>query len=105
MNMSHCLLVHLTVYLQLAAQRFVEYWECRRQIFGDKFVLPMTLSGALRDDLAAIEAGVFYLLPRLDPSGRPLILFEPSRNTRDGYTSESLVRATSVLAGAVLIVQ
>jgi len=90
--------------LQLAAQRFVNYWESRREVFGeDKYLLPMTLSEALHDDLAAIEAGMFYLLPHLDLSGRALILFEPSRNTRNGYTLDSLV---SILRrGTYLVVE
>jgi hypothetical protein len=63
-------------------------------VFGpDKFVLRMTLSEALRDDLAAVEACFFHPLPRLDESGRQLLLVEPSCHTREGYTSESMVRS------------
>lgn len=61
-------------------------------MFGsDKFHLPMTLTGALRDDLAALGAGVYRLLPIRDSSGRQLILVEPCRNTGEGYSDESLV--------------
>jgi hypothetical protein len=77
---------------QQGARRFVNYWESRREVFGDdKFVLPMTLGEALCDDLAAVEACVLSLLPHLDASGRQLLLSEPCRHTRDGYTSESMV--------------
>jgi len=51
----------------------------------------MALSEALRDDLVALEAGVFCMLPRLDASGRQVLYLDPSRHTREGYTSDSLV--------------
>jgi hypothetical protein len=71
----------------------VNYWESRREVFGpDKFVLRMTLNEALRDDLAAVKACFFRPLPHLDASGRQLIFLEPSRHTREGYTSKSMVR-------------
>lgn len=76
---------------KLAAERFLAYWHGRREIFGDKFTLPMTLSEAMRDDLAALKAGVYRILPNRDSSGRQLIILEPRRNTGDGYTPESLV--------------
>jgi len=78
--------------VKMAAQRFVNYWECRREVFGpEKYLLPMTLGGALRDDLVAIEAGVFCLLPRTDVSGRQILYIDPSLHTREGYSSDSLV--------------
>jgi hypothetical protein len=78
---------------KLAAQRFVNYWESRRKVFGsEKYLLRMTLSEALRDDLDAIEDGVFCLLPRLDLSGRPLLFLDPKRRSDGRYSSESLVR-------------
>ena len=77
---------------QLAAQRFVRYWQSRRDVFGDeKYVLPMTLSGAVRDDMAALLSGVYSLLPHLDSSGRQITYLETRRNTLDGYDSRSLV--------------
>jgi len=51
----------------------------------------MTLSEALCDDLTALETGTCFLLPRLDVSGRQVLYLDPSRNTREGYTSDSLV--------------
>jgi hypothetical protein len=75
-----------------ATQRFVKYWKMRREVFGpDKFVMPMTLSGALRDDLVALETGWMTLLPKCDLSGRGLLYMVPSRHKGEGYTSESLV--------------
>ena len=78
---------------QLAAQRFVKYWEGRREVFGpEKFVMRMTLAEALRDDVVAIEAGMCCLLPQPDLHGRQVFYLEPRRHTREGYTSESMVR-------------
>lgn len=78
---------------QLAAQRFVRYWESRLQLFGpDKFHLRMTLSEAARDHVVAIKAGMVSILPHPDLSGRPLCVIEPPRNTGKGYTAESMVR-------------
>jgi len=94
----------LSVYLgsQLAAQRFVNYWESRLQVFGPKkYVMKMTLSGALRDDLVALMAGVYSLLPKPDASGRPITYLETRRHTMDGYDSDSLVRAVCTFARAV----
>jgi hypothetical protein len=83
---------------QLGAHRFVNYWESRRDVFGpEKYLLRMSLSQALRDDLVALETGVQQILPHLDSSGRQLIFWDIRRHTREGYTSESLVGADSTL--------
>lgn len=78
--------------MQMAAQRFVNYWNSRLDVFGDeKFLLPMKLSGALREDLVAIQTGLYTLLPHPDVSGRPILFMEPRCHTRERYTSESMV--------------
>jgi len=70
----------------------VNYWESRREVFGDeKYTMRMTLSGALRDDMVAVGVGMHRLLPKLDSFGRKIMFIEPHRHTRQGYTSESLV--------------
>lgn len=77
-----------------AANRFVRYWQKRHQLFGtDKFCLPMTLEGALRDDTVALECGGFKVLPKPDASGRPILLGAPHCHTRVGYDTESMLRA------------
>lgn len=82
--------------MQLAAQRFINYWESRRELFGpEKFHLRMTLSEAVRDDIVALEAGVSFTLPHPDLSGRLLFLYEPTRNAGNGYTAENLVSEDS----------
>jgi len=53
----------------------------------------MTLTEALRDDLVALKAGVFRLLPYKDLNGRRLLFLDRSRHTKEGYTTESLLRA------------
>jgi hypothetical protein len=95
LKLGGSLILDLSLWIeQLGAQRFVNYWESRREVFGaDKFGLRMTLSKALCDDLAAVEDCVYRLLPRFDAAGRQLLLFHPGRQTREGYTSESMVSA------------
>jgi hypothetical protein len=79
---------------KLAALRFVNYWTARREVFGPiKFTMRMTLGEALKDDLDAIEDGVFTILPHLDASGRQMLYMEPHRRSRGQYSSESLVRS------------
>lgn len=56
----------------------------------------MTLTGALRDDLVALQAGVYRLLPNRDISGRQLMLVQPGRHTGEGYTDESLVSSVCI---------
>jgi hypothetical protein len=48
---------------KLAADRFVNYWNARRDAFGPKFIERMPLAEALNDDILALEAGLFCLLP------------------------------------------
>lgn len=52
----------------------------------------MTLSGALRDDITALEAAVICPLPHGDASGRQLLWYQLARNTFEGYTPDSLLR-------------
>lgn len=68
-------------------------------MFGkDKYLLPMMLAGALRDNLAAIEAGVQCVLNSVDANGRPIIYWNPSCHSKEGYTSESMVHVHSVVS-------
>ena len=100
-NMDHShigMFLFLVSRVQLGARRFVNYWKCRREVFGaDKYVMKMTLSEALRDDLTALETCMFCLLPRLDLSGRQILYLDPSRHSREGYTSDSMVSAKSAM--------
>lgn len=91
MHFIHSFYVILVRIMQLAAQRFVNYWNSRKEAFGERFTEKMTLSGAMRDDLVALEAGVYHLLPKPDASGRLITYLETRRNTGRGYSSDSLV--------------
>ena len=59
----------------LAAQRLALYWECRLDGFGkDKCFDPMTLMGAMRDEITNMAmSGLYQLMPNTDASGRAII--------------------------------
>ena len=59
----------------LAAERITRYWDFRLELFGeDRCYLPMTLTGAMHDEMLAIAGGIGYqLLPTTDASGRGII--------------------------------
>ena len=59
-----------------AAARFVRYWRRRRELFGpEKYALPLTIDGALRDDRVALEVGHWIILPEPDNFGRTMMLW------------------------------
>jgi hypothetical protein len=77
----------------LAAQRYAYYWEKRVEIFGHKRAFqPFTLGGALKDDTAALELGVFQPTGQRDPTGRSILFIDPSRLDHKKYTRESMCR-------------
>lgn len=51
----------------------------------------MTLSEAFCDDIAALQAGVFTLLPARDLSGRHLVYIEGTRLSDVEYDPDSMV--------------
>ena len=59
----------------LAAQRITKYWRFRLDTFGsDKSFLPMTLTGAMADELMPMaDRRVVQLLPCTDGAGRAII--------------------------------
>lgn len=64
------------------------YWEERRNWFGeDKFCLPMTLDGAMRDDAAVLNSAWAQLLPGLDASGRQILYNVVRFCKKQGYSS------------------
>mmetsp|Transcript_15784 Transcript_15784/g.28451 ORF Transcript_15784/g.28451 Transcript_15784/m.28451 type:complete len:544 (+) Transcript_15784:195-1826(+) len=76
-----------------AAERFAKYWKSRRRIFGpEKFYLPLTLDGALRDDMTALQTGLCVPLPERDASGRQVLWFTLCKITFQGFTLQSTLR-------------
>ena len=57
----------------------------------------MTITGALCDDLVALQTGFVLPLPKVDASGRQLLFYVPARHNREGYTSESMVRILTAM--------
>lgn len=49
------------------------------------------------DDLVALNSCVYILLPN-DASGRTVLYMEPHRHSRQGYSSESMLRAVWYVA-------
>eukprot|EP00804_Cyclotella_cryptica_P010922 CCRYP_018969-RB/>CCRYP_018969-RB protein AED:0.18 eAED:0.18 QI:628/1/1/1/1/1/5/1207/438 len=72
--------------LQLASQRLARYWEARLKLFGpDNCFLPMTLTGAMRDSIEAVNLGYLTLLPCTDKAGRPIMYCVTRKLTREYY--------------------
>jgi hypothetical protein len=64
-----------------AAKRLVFYWNVRVQFFGpDRAFLPMTLAGAMKEDVRFLEQGITMPLPS-DTTGRPVFFFDRERVT------------------------
>jgi hypothetical protein len=64
-----------------AARRLVSYWECRKELFGERAFLPMTQleNGALsEDDIAVLQTGYLALLPD-DTDGCAVVCYDGSR--------------------------
>jgi hypothetical protein len=68
-----------------AAQRLVLYWKRRREVFGDRAFLPLTLTGdgALSDsDIDLIKSGTGVFLPN-DADGCTVVCFDLSKRSDD----------------------
>lgn len=62
---------------QLAARRLVTYWEHRKKVFGEDYLLPLTLSGAMKNHVQTLYDGYLNLLPQKDNFGRAIIFCNP----------------------------
>jgi hypothetical protein len=73
-------------------------------LFGDsKAFLPLTQTGANQDDAAALGRGFIRVVPGArDPTGRPILFVDPSRQDRTQYTRESMTRALWYVMHAAL---
>ena len=75
-----------------AAERVARYWQVRTELFGPiKALLPMTLSGAMADDIALMELGLTFLLPA-DKHGRTVFYIDRTRYTLRVAPRESFLR-------------
>mmetsp|Transcript_34364 Transcript_34364/g.58306 ORF Transcript_34364/g.58306 Transcript_34364/m.58306 type:complete len:483 (+) Transcript_34364:94-1542(+) len=77
-----------------AARRLARYWNDRYKLFGpDKFCVPMTLKGALKEDSLALSRGYVQLLPETDTAGRAVVYIDwSSHEPSVGYSEESMHR-------------
>ncbi|EEC50197.1 predicted protein [Phaeodactylum tricornutum CCAP 1055/1] len=74
--------------VELAARRYATYWEHRVELFGpEKAFLPLTLSGAMKDDLKSLSHGYTRTV---SGHGR-VLLMDPSRIGSD-YDIDSIAR-------------
>lgn len=75
-----------------AARRLVEYWSTRKQVFGpDRSLTPMTLEGAMAEDVKYLEKAVLYVLED-DQHERPVVFYDRMRCTKDVIPRDSAVR-------------
>jgi len=78
-----------------AARLLVSYWDVRRQLFGERTFLPLTLSGKnalTHEDLSALNQGYTTILPS-DSSGRPVVCLDHSRlQNPNQLTEKSRIR-------------
>jgi hypothetical protein len=64
-----------------AARRLLLYWTVRRELFGKVWYHPLTLEGAMKDDVEYLKKGFMYLLLP-DAHGRPVLLVDRIRMTK-----------------------
>lgn len=86
-----------------ASRRLARYWEYRSSLFGDRCYLPMTLSGAMKeeaDNLATRK--VFQLMPVKDASGRAIIFISPARRNFAEYSVQQEAQALWYLLEACM---
>lgn len=75
-----------------AALRMVRNWDMRRAAFGEKAFEPMTIDGALSEDVVTLKTGFFQLLQEGNEKERAIILFDRPKLTHNIYNRDSAVR-------------
>jgi len=79
---------------KLAAKRIARHWQYKLELFGaEKCFRPMTLSGALSDDIVALSTGFIQLLPDKDEHGRTVLFMAPGHHDMNKCCRESVIRA------------
>jgi len=81
--------------VRLAAKAMAGYWTHRVRLFGpDKAFLPMTLSGAMKDEAMSIcNRRVWEMVPVPDTAGRTIFYHAPCRRDFSQYSAEQEMRA------------
>ena len=77
-----------------ASRRLARYWEYRSILFGNRCYLPMTLSGAMKEEVGNLATRkVFQLMPTKDSSGRAVIFISPARRNFAEYSVQQEAQA------------
>lgn len=81
--------------VQDTVKRMLKYWDKRVEIFGEeKAFLPMTLDGALKDDITSLRIAYIQSTHLKDDGGRIIMFLDPGRLPKDGsYDRLSMTRA------------
>ena len=70
---------------QTAAERLAQHWKQRKLLFGpERAFLPMTLEGAMKDDMFQLEQGFVVRNPN-DAHGRPVVFLDRSNSTKSEH--------------------
>lgn len=63
-----------------AAARYVSYWKKRKEVFGEKWTEPLTVSNMTEDQIKCFNTGVFAWMEGVHaPSGRSIFYYDPSQ--------------------------
>lgn len=89
-------------FIQRAAERYAKYWTKRVEIFGNKAFEALTQQKGLKEDAIALEMGFFKLVGTKDPSGRSIVLVDPSCQDLSKHTRISLTRSLWYMIHALL---
>jgi hypothetical protein len=79
--------------VERAAQRLVSYWAVRREVFGySRYLLPLTLEGAMAADIDNLARGFAYISASLDFSERPVVFFDRIRSAKSIIDRDTICR-------------
>ena len=78
-----------------AARKLVKYWSERLDAFGpERAFLPMTLAGAMQDEVMDwVQRPIWQLLPVTDSAGRSILFTQTSLRDFSQYTTEQELRS------------
>ena len=81
----------------------MDYWDRRLKVFGpDKYALPLTLNGAMRDDIQAVKAGFLTLLPVTDVKGRAILYTDSAPSKSLSLTGDQVSSPNCLAVGSWL---